>query len=151
MFKTSITPRFGDIDGLKHANNISIAIWFEQARNPVFRIFTPDLDLSHEKWKLIMARTEYEYVGEMFYGHDVDIITYISRIGNSSFTVTQEAWQNGNKAAINVSTIVHYDFINKRSVPIPDDIRERLKEHLQEKSSISGEKEGEKNNGEISG
>ncbi|KXS40583.1 MAG: thioesterase [Methanolobus sp. T82-4] len=135
MFKTTVTPRFGDIDGLKHANNIAIAIWFEQARNPVFRLFTPDLDLSYENWKLIMARTEYDYVGEMFYGSDVDIITYISRIGNSSFTVIQEAWQNGKKGAIGRSTIVHYDFINKRSVPIPDDIRAELEKHFQEEES----------------
>ncbi|TQD29212.1 thioesterase family protein [Methanolobus vulcani] len=132
MFKTTVTPRFGDIDGLKHANNIAIAIWFEQARNPVFRLFTPDLDLSYENWKLIMARTEYDYVGEMFYGHDVEIISYITRIGNSSFVVTQEAWQNGTKGAIGRSTIVNYDFINKKSVPIPDDIRTKLEEHLQE-------------------
>ncbi|MEZ5335318.1 MAG: thioesterase family protein [Methanolobus sp.] len=134
MFKTTVTPRFGDIDGLQHANNIAIAIWFEQARNPVFRLFTPDLNLSYETWKLIMARTEYDYVGEMFYGPDVEIVTYISRIGNSSFVVTQEAWQNNKIGAIGMSTIVHYDFINKKSVPIPDDIRTELEKHLQEKS-----------------
>lgn len=134
MFKTTVTPRFGDIDGLKHANNIAIAIWFEQARNPVFRIFTPDLDLSYENWKLIMARTEYDYVGEMFYGCDVDIITYISRIGNSSFVVTQEAWQNGKIGAVGRSTIVHYDFINKKPLPITGRLREDLAIHLQEES-----------------
>ncbi|WP_340818366.1 thioesterase family protein [Methanolobus sp. WCC4] len=132
MFRTTVIPRFGDFDGLKHANNISIAIWFEQARTPIFRIFTPDLDLSYENWKLIMARTEYEYVGEMFLGPDVEIITYISRIGNSSFVVTQEAWQDDRKGAIGRSTIVHYDFINKTSVPLPDEIRKELEKHFKE-------------------
>lgn len=130
MFKTTVTPRFGDIDGLKHANNISIAIWFEQARNPVFRLFTPDLDLSFEKWKLILARSEYDYVGEINYGSDVDINTYIARIGNSSFTTGHEAWQNGKLCARGLVVIVHYDFINKKSVPIPDTIRRALEEHL---------------------
>ncbi len=137
MFKTTVSPRFGDIDGLKHANNIAVAIWFEQARNSIYRLFTPDLDLSYEKWKLIMARTEYDYVGEMFYGDDVTIVTYISRIGNSSFTITQEAWQQERMRAIGRSVLVHYDFINKRSIPIPDDIRNVLKEHLQEEVNRS--------------
>ena len=136
MFNTIVTPRFGDIDGLKHANNISIAIWFEQARNPVFRLFTPDLDLSFEKWKLILARSEYDYVGEISYGFDVDIRTYITRIGNSSFTIGHDAWQNGKLCAKGQVVIVHYDFINKKSVPIPDDIRRSLEEHLVDAENI---------------
>ena len=133
MFKTTVTPRFGDIDGLQHANNIAIAIWFEQARNPIFRFFTPDLKLDYESWKLIMARAEYDYVGEMFYGEDVEIHTYITRIGNSSFTIGQEAWQNGKMGAKGETVIVHYDFLEKRSKSISDPIKELLKEHLREK------------------
>jgi acyl-CoA thioester hydrolase len=130
MFKTTVTPRFGDIDGLQHANNIAIAIWFEQARNPIFRIFTPDLKLDYNSWKLIMARAEYDYVGEMFYGEDVEIHTYITRIGNSSFTIGQEAWQNGKIGAKGQTVIVHYDFIEKKSKPITAPIKELLREHL---------------------
>ena len=63
MYKTIVTPRFGDIDGLRHVNNTVLAVWFEQARNPVFRMFTPDLDLSYENWKLIMVRTEFDFPG----------------------------------------------------------------------------------------
>ncbi|TQD25088.1 thioesterase family protein [Methanolobus vulcani] len=130
MFKATETPGFGEINGMKNANNYAIATWFEKARNPIFRFFIPDLDLSYEKWNLIMARIEYDYVGKIFYGKDVEIVTYISRIGNSSFIITQDAFQNGKKAAICKSTIVHYDFINKKSLLIPDDIRKCLEEHL---------------------
>ena len=87
MYKTVVTPRFGDIDGLRHVNNTVLAIWFEQARNPIFRMFTPDLDLSYENWKLIMVRTEFDFLSEMYYGEDVEIRTYILKIGNSSFTM----------------------------------------------------------------
>lgn len=130
MFTTTVTPRFGDADGLRHINNIAISEWFEQARNPVFRFFTPDLDLSYEKWKLILARTEFDYIGQMYYGEDVEIRTFIVRIGNSSFTIGQEAWQRGGLKAKGQAVTVHYDFLNKRSVPIPDDIRKKLQEHL---------------------
>ncbi|KUK74851.1 MAG: Thioesterase, partial [Methanobacterium sp. 42_16] len=33
MYTISVTPRFGDADGLRHINNIVLAEWFELARN----------------------------------------------------------------------------------------------------------------------
>lgn len=130
MFEIIVTPRFGDIDGLKHVNNTVLAIWFEKARNPIFRMFTPDLDLSYEKWKLIMVRTEFDFVGQMYYGTDVEIRSYITRIGNTSFTIGHEAWQNGELKAKGKAVIVHYDFIKEKSMTIPDSIKKQLEEHL---------------------
>lgn len=37
MYLYDITPRFGDIDGLRHVNNTVIPGWFEQARNQIYR------------------------------------------------------------------------------------------------------------------
>jgi acyl-CoA thioester hydrolase len=64
MYTISVTPRFGDADGLRHINNIVLAEWFELARNRIYRLFTPDLDLSYEKWKLIMVKTDFEFLGQ---------------------------------------------------------------------------------------
>ena len=94
MFSIRVTPRFGDTDGLRHINNIALVEWFEVSRNPIFRIFTPDLDLSYDKWKLILVRTEFDYIGQMYYGEDVEIKSYITKIGNTSFTIGHEAWQD---------------------------------------------------------
>lgn len=130
MFIETVTPRFGDSDGLRHINNIALVEWFEVGRNPIFRMFTPDLDLSYEKWKLILVRTEFDYIGQMFYGRDVEIRNYITHIGNSSFTIGHEAWQDGELKAKGKAILVHFDFINQESIPIPDSIRVQLKEHL---------------------
>ncbi|RNI12474.1 acyl-CoA thioesterase [Methanohalophilus sp. RSK] len=130
MFTLTVTPRFGDIDGLRHVNNTVIPEWFEMGRNPIFRIFTPDLDLTPEKWRLIMARTEFDFLGEMYFDGDVEIRTYIARLGNSSFTIGHEAWQRGELKAKGKAVIVHYDFMEKKSLAIPSEIRTRLEEHL---------------------
>jgi len=53
MYIETITPRFGDIDGLRHVNNTVIPGWFEQARNPIYRIFNPEFVF--ESWNLILA------------------------------------------------------------------------------------------------
>jgi len=130
MFTEKVTPRFGDADGLRHINNIALVEWFEVGRNPIFRMFTPDLDLSYENWKLILVRTEFDYMGQMYYGKEVEIRSYITDIGNSSFTIGHEAWQDGELKAKGKAILVHFDFINQKSVPIPDLIRAQLQEHL---------------------
>jgi len=129
MFTMSISPRFGDVDVLGHINNTTPAFWFEQARNPIFRIFAPELKISHETWHLIMAHTDYDFVDEMFMGHDIEIRSGISRIGTKSFTVYQEAWQLEKLCVKGNAVIVYYDFIAKKSVPIPDDIKRILEKH----------------------
>ena len=130
MFIETVTPRFGDADGLRHINNIALVEWFEVGRNPIFRMFTPDLDLSYENWKLILVRTEFDYMGQMYYGKDVEVRSFITHIGNSSFTIGHEAWQDEKLKAKGKAVIVHYDFINQKSMPIPDTIRAQLEDHL---------------------
>jgi acyl-CoA thioester hydrolase len=130
MFTTKVTPRFGDADGLRHINNIALVEWFEVGRNPIFRIFTPDLDLSYDKWKLILVRTEFDYIGQMYYGKDVEIKSFILKIGNSSFIIGHEAWQDNELKARGKAVLVNYDFEIGKSKPIPEYIRKTLEKHL---------------------
>ena len=139
MFKISVTPRFGDIDGLRHVNNNIVGIWFETGRNDIFRFFTHDLSLSYEDWKLIMVRTEYDFVGQIYYNEDVEIRTYVLKIGNSSFTLGHEAWQCGELKAKGKAVLVHFNFMEQKSVKLPDDIREKLSQHLINEEDIGKE------------
>jgi acyl-CoA thioester hydrolase len=126
----TVTPRFGDIDGLGHINNVVLAGWFELARNPLFRIFEPDLNLSHKTWPLIMAHTDYDFVDQLFFQYDVELRTGITRIGTKSFTVYHEAWQEGRFCAKGTAVIVHFDFLKNESTPIPEEKKKALTEHL---------------------
>ena len=134
MLKMMLTPRFGKIDAMKHVNNNHIGEWFELAREEIYRYFIPDLDLNPEKWKLILVRNETDFVGQIRYGQDVEIRTYILKIGNSSFTVGNEVWQDGKLKAKGKSIIVHYDYLKEKSIRIPENIRLKLKKlNLNEK------------------
>lgn len=128
MFRMEITPRLGDTDALGHINNIAIPEWFETARDPIFRIFVPELDL--KKWNMIMAHMEVDFKGQLFYGRQVMIKSYISKIGNTSFTVYQQAWQDGNLCATGSVVIVHFNFQEQKAKPVPDNIRVELSKHL---------------------
>ena len=127
MYLYDITPRFGDIDGLRHVNNSVIPGWFDQARNQIYRIFNPEF--AFESWNLILARYEIDFVRPLVINGDVTVRTWVSRIGTSSFEVSQEAEQAGVVCTRGTTVLVHYDFGTGRPVPIPGAIRERLREH----------------------
>ena len=60
----------------------------------------------------------------------VEVRTGISTIGNSSFHVVQEAWQNGKQIARGVAVLIHFDYKTEKALPIPGEIRSKLSEHL---------------------
>lgn len=127
MFIETITPRFGDIDGLRHVNNTVIPGWFEQARNPVYRIFNPEF--AFEGWNLILARYEIDFVRPLVIAGDVTIRTWVSRVGTSSFEVGQDAAQAGAICTHGKTVLVHYDFREGRPRAIPQAIRDQLAAH----------------------
>lgn len=133
MFVEKIQPRFAETDALGHINNAVLPVWFEQARTPYFKIFVPTLDVKN--WTLILARIDVEFVAEMFYGQDVEIHSYTKKIGNSSFIVYQEAWQNGELAAKGNATMVQFDHKAKKSVPVSEEQRAILNKHLKTEDS----------------
>ncbi|MBL4762400.1 MAG: acyl-CoA thioesterase [Gammaproteobacteria bacterium] len=128
MFSLIIKPIFCDTDALGHISNTIIPNWFESARDPLFRYFSPDLD--PQKWQLILARYDIEFLAELHYGENVEIKTSLAKIGRSSIHVHQEVWQQ-NKCAVKGTTImVHFDYQLRKSVPLPASIKEKLQEHL---------------------
>ena len=127
MYLEEITPRFGDIDGLRHVNNTVIPGWFEQARNPIYRIFNPEF--AFEGWNLILARYEIDFVRPLGISSPVSVRTWVSRVGTSSLEVSQQAVQDGAVCTRGKTVLVHYDFANSRPLPIPEAIRRKLAEH----------------------
>ncbi len=128
MFTEKLMPRFSDTDALGHINNTTIPVWFEGGREPVFKLFIPDLDLKN--WQLIIAKIEVSYHGQLFYGQEVEMRTYISRIGGASFDVYQEIWQHGEKCVSGTASLVYFDYQAQASKKISEDIRSELSKHL---------------------
>jgi acyl-CoA thioester hydrolase len=63
------------------------------------------------------------------FDYDVEIKTYISRIGISSLDVYQEAWQNGVKHVTGTAVMVHFDFLARESRPISNNFKQKLNMH----------------------
>ncbi|MBU2179501.1 MAG: acyl-CoA thioesterase [Gammaproteobacteria bacterium] len=124
MYNQTIQPRFNETDALGHINNTVVAAWFEGCRDPLFRLFTPDLNPA--QWRLILAKFSVDFHAELFYGEPVEIKSWVSRIGNSSFDVSQQAWQKGKLCASGVAVMVHFDFGSKQSATLSDELKTRL-------------------------
>ena len=139
MFTTIIQPRVGDTDFLGHINNAVLAHWFETARNPYLRFFIPDLNIKIRNFPLIIAHTDYDFVDQLFFQYEVEIRTWVTHIGNKSFTLYHEAWQKEHLCVNGSVVIVYYDFKTGKSTALPADKKKLLKSHMVGKEkSLSG-------------
>lgn len=127
MLSIEFDVRFYETDALQHVSNTVLVGWFETARLPIFKYFTPDLDLNN--WPLILANYNVDFLQQIYLAGPVEVKTWISRVGNSSFVVYQELWQSNVKKAKGTTTLVSYDYASKKAVRIPDDIRAKLEGH----------------------
>ncbi|MCL6515336.1 thioesterase family protein [Alicyclobacillus sp.] len=129
MFITRIRPRVSETDGVGHINNTTIPVWFEAGRHEIFQLFMPDL--SFKDWNLVIVHMSVDFVKETFYGRDVEIRTWIRRIGNSSLEIGEALYQDGEVRARGRSTYVYFSQRERRAQPIPPDIRRALAPHVQ--------------------
>lgn len=128
MFSMTTPLRFAETDALGHINNTVVPVWFEAAREPIFQVFNPEMDLT--TWNLIIAKVEVNYLAQIHYPGEVEIRTFISKLGNSSLNILQEVYQNSQKVASGECVMVKFDYSTNKSVAISDNEREVLSTHL---------------------
>ncbi|MDT0595664.1 acyl-CoA thioesterase [Glaciecola petra] len=128
MFSEEYTVRFYETDGLGHVSNTVLVAWFESARIPIFKMFVPDLKL--ENWPLILANYNVDFLEQIYLQMPVQIKTWISRIGNSSFDVYQECWQDEHLKSKGTTTLVHFDYESKKAMTLSQEIKNIMEKHL---------------------
>ena len=124
MIFTNVVPRVSETDGVGHINNVFVPIWFEAGRREIFSIFSPQLDFLN--WKLALVKVTVEYVDQLYLAQIVEIRTGIKKIGNSSFTIKEEIYQTDRLCAKGEAIYVNYNFKEKKSEPISNEIRDKL-------------------------
>jgi len=85
---------FSDVDSHRHLNNVAICRYFEEGRaelgRSIFAGFNAD---QATRSRIVLARITIEYLSEGKYPGDISILTGITKIGNSSFSLAQVAMQ----------------------------------------------------------
>jgi acyl-CoA thioester hydrolase len=129
MHTTPITVRFSDLDSLGHVNNAVYFSYSEHARLEFFEF----LSITARSFpSLLLARVACSHHLPVFYGQDVEVTTWVSHIGNKSFTVQHHVLANGQKAASIETVLVWYDHTQKASQSIPEVARDTLKTQMLE-------------------
>jgi acyl-CoA thioester hydrolase len=129
-FHHLIEVRYGDLDPQGHVNNAKYLSYMEQGR--VF--YLKQLKLweggSFMDMGVILADIHITFKKAIQFGDPVRVGVRISRLGNKSMDSEYclEDARDASLFATGTSVLVAYDYHNRRSVPIPEEWRQAIRQ-----------------------
>ncbi|HPC33794.1 MAG TPA: thioesterase family protein [Syntrophales bacterium] len=126
MIKKIIIPRISETNLTKHIGNDIVPVWMEEGYMEIFQLFSKD----PYEVNLIVVNINIDFLKEIFFGKDVEILTSVKKIGNASFVLHQEMYQDRNLCVRALTTLVHFDYSIHKPVPIPPRVSEMLRQHM---------------------
>jgi acyl-CoA thioester hydrolase len=122
--------RFGDLDAMRHLNNVVFLRYFETARIAYLRELVPAHDPAHPEhagFGLIFAECHIAYRSPVHFDEELEVHCSIGETRRSSFRVEFEMRVGERLAAEGYGVLVGYDYAQQRTMALPDPLRERLK------------------------
>jgi acyl-CoA thioester hydrolase len=121
--------RYADTDRQGHVNNALFSTFLETGRTEL--LYAKE-QLHAEKASFVIASQKLDLLSEIRWPGTVEIGSAITRIGNSSLSLFQGIYQNGELAAVAETVIVQMDDDTRKSAPLSSETKGRLKEYLVE-------------------
>jgi len=130
-FYHPIEVRYGDLDPQGHVNNSKHLTYFEQARIQYMielGLFTKDQ--SFMKIGVILVDVHIIYLGPVYFGQNIKVGVHAAKLGNKSMTWEQNIVdsETGKELAKGEVVIVTYDYKEEKTIPIPQEWREKITE-----------------------
>jgi acyl-CoA thioester hydrolase len=129
MFVHIERVRFGDLDAMRHLNNVVFLRYFETARIAFIRSLLPQHDPSHpesEGFGLIFAECHINYRSPVYFDEEVAVECSVGEIRRSAFQVLFTMRVGERVAAEGYGWLVGFDYTAEKSAPLPDSFREVL-------------------------
>lgn len=125
---TKIRIRFGDTDMFGHVNNAKYFTYMEEARTEFLREI-----LFADRFPLILASAKVDFLAQTFFGQTLEVESFISRIGNSSFDVMNVMKVVGMEQPVfrGAAVLVYFNYDAQRPEPIPDEFRDKLVQYIE--------------------
>ena len=126
--------RFGDLDAMRHLNNVVFLRYFETARINYLRHVVPAHTPSEPEssgWGLIFAECHINYRSPVHYDETLSVHCGIAEVRRSSFRVTFEMRVDDRLAAEGYGVLVGFDYGAQTSARLPDAVRSRLEEEAE--------------------
>ncbi len=120
--------QWGDQDAYGHVNNVVYLRWCESARVAYLERIGMWVDSSPNGLATILANVSCDYRRPLTYPDTVRIGARVTKIGNSSFRMEHAIYSETQQviAAEAHSTIVVLDYATKRTIRVPDPVREAI-------------------------
>ncbi|WHY75551.1 thioesterase family protein [Neobacillus sp. WH10] len=130
MHEIHVTVRFSETDALGHINNTSYFIYLEEARIRFMEWLGFKMDI--QNWNFILASTKCDFISQGYFGQELSIKTYVTKIGTKSFQLEHDliAVQTNELIARGNAIMVFFDFEKQKSESIPEMVKEELRNHL---------------------
>jgi acyl-CoA thioester hydrolase len=121
--------RFGDLDAMRHLNNVVFLRYFETARIAYIRSLMPGHDPAHPeqaKWGLIFAECHINYRSPVYFDEEVAVECSVGEVRRSAFRVLFTMRVGDRVAAEGYGWLVGFDYVAEKASPLPDSFREVL-------------------------
>jgi len=130
MHEIHVKVRFSETDALGHINNTSYFIYLEEARIRFMESLGYKMDI--QNWNFILASTKCDFISQGYFGQELSIKTYVTKIGTKSFQLEHDliAVQTNELIARGNAIMVFFDFEKQKSEPIPEMLKEELRNYL---------------------
>lgn len=129
-FSVELPTRFDDMDLLGHVNNVAIANLYQESRVMFHRkLFSwmRGAERRADGVGTVLADVHIRYQRETFYPKPVSITCCVSRLGNSSYTISSAMFQDGLCVGFCDAVLVYVK--DGSSHPIPDEERKILADY----------------------
>jgi acyl-CoA thioester hydrolase len=121
--------RFGDLDAMRHLNNVVFLRYFETARIAYLRELVPGHDPAQPESDvvgLIFAECHINYRSPVHFDEEVAVACSIGNVKRSSFRVEFDMRVGSRLVAEGYGVLVGFDYGEQVAAPLPEDLRERL-------------------------
>jgi acyl-CoA thioester hydrolase len=121
--------RFGDLDAMRHLNNVVFLRYFETARIAYLREIVPSHDPAHpeeDAFGLIFAECHINYRSPVLFDEEVAVACSIGNVKRSSFRVEFEMRVGSRLVAEGYGVLVGFDYASQAAAQLPDELRTTL-------------------------
>ena len=128
--------RYGDLDAMRHLNNVVFLQFFESARIAYLREIAPGHDPANpgrpDDDGLIFAEAHIRYASPGFYDELVRTSCRVEDVRRSSFRIAfvMHVVDDGRLLAEGWGAVVGYDYAAGRAAPLSEALRARLDEEV---------------------
>jgi acyl-CoA thioester hydrolase len=121
--------RFGDLDAMRHVNNVAFLTFFEDARVLYLTQLVGNDPTKRRGFGFIFAECRINYRAPAFFDEEIRTSIRPADIRRSSVKLqfVMHAVSDDRLLAEGYGTVVGYDYAAGRSMPLPDDLRAALR------------------------